>query len=86
MKTIPTTTKSLEPYKKAGTRLGQVPRADSNNVWETYKHHVERFYDFLHLDRALREKDFKHNYEEKLKLIERAESFGRSSRRSSCHS
>ncbi|MDO7592375.1 MAG: DUF349 domain-containing protein [Flavobacteriaceae bacterium] len=54
-------------------QAGAVPRAESNNVWETYKHHVERFYDFLHLDRALREKDYKYNYEEKLKLIEKAE-------------
>ena len=58
-----------EEWHQAGT----VSRAETNNVWETYKHHVKRFYDFLHLDRALRDKDFKHNYEEKLKLIEKAE-------------
>ena len=52
---------------------GPVPRADSQNLWQTYKHHVERFYDFLHLNRDLRDLDFKHNYEEKLKIIERAE-------------
>ena len=65
--------KKFRALQESWHQTGQVPRADSNNVWETYKHHVERFYDFLHLDRALREKDFKHNYEEKLKLIERAE-------------
>ena len=65
--------KNFRVLQESWHQTGQVPRADSNNVWETYKHHVERFYDFLHLDRALREKDFKHNYEEKLKLIERAE-------------
>ena len=53
--------------------LGLVPRAESQNLWETYKHHVEKFYDFLHLNRELRELDYKHNYEEKLKIIERAE-------------
>ena len=46
---------------------------DRNNIWETYRHHVGKFYDFLHLNRDLRELDFKHNYEEKLKIIERAE-------------
>ena len=66
--------KKFRALQESWHQTGQVPRAESNNVWETYKHHVERFYDFLHLDRALREKDFKHNYEEKLKLIERAES------------
>ena len=34
---------------------------------------MERFYSFLHLDREFRELDYKHNYEEKLKIIERAE-------------
>ena len=53
---------------------GPVPRSENQNLWETFKHHVERFYDFLHLNRELRELDFKHNYEEKLKIIEKAES------------
>ena len=35
--------------------------------------HVERYYDFLHLNRDLRDADFKHNYQEKLKIIEKAE-------------
>lgn len=52
---------------------GPVPREESNNLWQTYKFHVERFYDFLHLNRELRELDYKHNYEEKRKLIEKAE-------------
>ena len=45
---------------------GQVPITERNNIWETYRHHVGKFYDFLHLNRDLRELDFKHNYEEKL--------------------
>ncbi len=35
--------------------------------------HVERFYDLLHLRNDLRELDFKHNLEEKIKLVEKAE-------------
>ena len=65
--------KEFRSLQESWHNTGPVPRAESNNVWETYKHHVERFYDFLHLDRALRDKDFKHNYQEKLKLIEHAE-------------
>jgi len=65
--------KEFRSLQESWHNIGPVPRAESNNVWETYKHHVERFYDFLHLDRALRDKDFKHNYQEKLKLIEHAE-------------
>lgn len=44
-----------------------------NDVWRTYHHHVEIFYDFLDLNRDLRDLDFKHNLEEKLKIIEKAE-------------
>src|SRR5690606_29738471 len=39
----------------------------------TYHHHVENFYDFLHLNREFRDLDFKHNLDAKLKLITRAE-------------
>lgn len=67
------TYKHFKHLQEAFHTTGQVPRNESNNIWETYKFHVERFYDFLHLNRDLREADFKHNYEEKLKIIERAE-------------
>ena len=35
------------------------------------------FYDFLHLNRELRDLDFKHNLEEKQKIVERAEALGK---------
>jgi len=54
-------------------KTGPVPRPQSNNIWQTFKHHTEIFYDFLHLNRELRDLDFKHNYEEKIKIIEQAE-------------
>ena len=59
--------------KEKWHNTGQVPISDRNNIWETYRHHVSKFYDFLHLNRDLRELDFKHNFEEKSKIIERAE-------------
>ncbi|WP_304133515.1 DUF349 domain-containing protein [Mesonia mobilis] len=58
-----------ERWKKAGP----VPREQYKMVWNTYHHHVENFYDFLHLDREFRDMDFKHNLEQKLKMIARAE-------------
>ena len=63
----------FKSLKEEWHNTGQVPITDRNNIWETYRHHVGKFYDFLHLNRDLRELDFKHNYEEKLKIIERAE-------------
>ncbi len=53
--------------------IGSVPRTRYNDTWKTYHHHVERFYDLLHLNQDFRELDFKHNLEEKRKLIVRAE-------------
>jgi len=53
--------------------IGPIPRAKYNDTWRTYHHHVERFYDLLHLSNDLRELDFKHNYDEKLKLVVKAE-------------
>ena len=53
--------------------IGPVPRSKDQNLWQTFRHHVERFYDLLHLNRKFREVDFKHNYKEKLKIIENAE-------------
>ena len=64
---------SFRALQESWYNTGSIPRADNQNIWETYKHHVERFYDFLHLNRELRDLDFKHNYEEKLKIIEQAE-------------
>ena len=67
------TYRQFKNLQEAFHNTGQVPRIEANNIWQTYKFHVERFYDFLHLNRDLRDADFKHNYTEKLKIIERAE-------------
>jgi hypothetical protein len=58
-----------ERWKNAGP----VPRSEYNELWNNYHHHVERFYDFLHLDREFRDLDFQHNLDQKLKIISRAE-------------
>ena len=52
---------------------GPIPRDKYNNAWNSYHFNVERFYDLLHLDRDLRDKDFEHNLEQKTKIIEQAE-------------
>ena len=58
--------------------IGKIPRAKYNDTWRTYHHHVERFYDLLHLSNDFRDLDFKHNLEEKLKLVEKAEELAES--------
>ena len=65
--------KKFKILQESWHKTGPVPRSQSNNIWQTFKHHTEIFYDFLHLNRELRDLDFKHNYEEKIKIIEQAE-------------
>ena len=68
-----TTYKTFKDLQDQWRNAGPIPRDKYNNAWNTYHHHVERFYDFLHLNNDLRDMDFKHNYDKKLKIIERAE-------------
>ena len=68
-----TTYKNFKELQEKWRTAGPIPRDKYNNAWNTYHHHVERFYDFLHLNNDLRDMDFKHNYDQKLKIIERAE-------------
>ena len=70
---INTIYKNFKSLQESWYSTGPAPRAVNNTLWQNFKHHVERFYDFLHLNRELRALDFQHNYEEKLKIIEKAE-------------
>lgn len=63
----------FKDLQKRWKETGQIPRMEANDVWRTYHHHVGHFYDFLHLNRELRELDYKFNLEEKLKICEQAE-------------
>jgi len=65
--------KMFKDIQQKWSLIGPIPRAKYNDTWRTYHHHVERFYDLLHISNDLRELDFKHNLEEKLKLVARAE-------------
>lgn len=68
-----TTYKHFKAVQERWHNAGPIPRTEYNNVWRTYHHHVEIFYDFLHLNRELRDLDFKHNLEGKIKIVERTE-------------
>ncbi|WP_027124567.1 DUF349 domain-containing protein [Gelidibacter mesophilus] len=70
---INTTYKFFKDLQEEWRNAGPIPRDKYNNAWNTYHHHVEIFYDFLHLNRDLRDMDFKHNLDQKLKIIDRAE-------------
>ncbi len=56
-------------WKEAGV----VPQQKMKDLWETYNLHVENFYNFIKINKELRDLDLKKNYEQKLQLCEQAE-------------
>jgi len=50
-----------------------VPLAKAKDLWETYQHYVEKFYDYIKINNEFRDMDFKKNLEAKTALCERAE-------------
>jgi len=68
--------KELEKIHELQTKwrnIGFVPTGDSNNIWESYKFHISRFYDRLTRDKELKELDHRKNLHEKKLLCEKAE-------------
>ncbi|HWR74236.1 MAG TPA: DUF349 domain-containing protein [Bacteroidales bacterium] len=52
---------------------GIVPQANLKDLWENYHHSVEMFYDYIKINRELRDLDLKKNMEAKIALCEKAE-------------
>lgn len=52
---------------------GPVPQSELAALWENYHHHVENFYDFIKINKELRDLDLKKNLEAKILLCEKAE-------------
>ena len=53
--------------------IGLVPQAKLKDLWETYHHHVENFYDFIKINKELRDLDLKKNLEIKIEICEKTE-------------
>ncbi|MFM2212982.1 MAG: hypothetical protein RL427_245 [Bacteroidota bacterium] len=70
---IPVTLKKFNDIRDRWKVAGPIPKDKYNHVWNNYHFHLENFYDILHLDREIRDLDFKHNMVQKLKIIERVE-------------
>jgi len=52
---------------------GHVPQTENNDLWQSYHHHVELFYDYIKLNNDLRDLDFIRNLEEKIQICKKAE-------------
>ena len=53
--------------------IGQVPQAKVSDLYETYNLHIENFYDYVKINKELRDLDWKRNFEAKTALCEQAE-------------
>ena len=70
---IKDTLKHFNELRERWKNAGAIPKDKYNHVWNNYHFHVENFYDYLHLDREARDIDFKHNLEQKQKIVARVE-------------
>jgi hypothetical protein len=53
--------------------IGPVPQQEVHDMWENYHLHVENFYNYIKINKELRDLDLKKNYETKIGLCEKTE-------------
>lgn len=69
--------KTFNEFKNLQDRwraVGAVPQGEIKEVWEKYHHQVGIFYDYVKINKELRDLDLKKNAEAKIQLCEKAES------------
>jgi hypothetical protein len=67
------TFQEFRDLQKHWRETGPVPQVNLNDLWESYHHNVETFYDYIKINQELRDLDLKKNLESKLLLCEKAE-------------
>ena len=71
--TLNTTFQRFRELQQRWKDTGLVPQQNVKDLWETYNLYVENFYNFIKINKELRDLDLKKNYEAKLSLCEQAE-------------
>ncbi len=71
--TMNTTFTRFRELQTRWKETGLVPQQNVKDLWETYNLHVENFYNFIKINKELRDLDLKKNYEAKISLCEQAE-------------
>lgn len=66
------TFKEFNTLQEEWNSIGFVPQSKVNQMWSNYHHHVENFYDYIRINKELRDLDFKKNLEIKEKILQRA--------------
>ena len=67
---------TFQVFKELQTRwksAGAVPQAKAKDLLESYQYYVEKFYDYIKINKEFRDMDFRKNMEAKSALCERAE-------------
>jgi len=67
------TFQEFRELQKKWYEIGQVPQAKMKDLWDTYHFHVENFYDYIKINKELRDLDLKKNLEAKIEICEKAE-------------
>ncbi len=67
------TFQEFRDLQKKWYEIGQVPQAKMKDLWDTYHFHVENFYDYIKINKELRDLDLKKNLEVKIEICETAE-------------
>ena len=68
-----TTFAKFQELQTRWRNIGQVPQVRVSDLYETYNLHVENFYDYVKINKELRDLDWKRNLEAKTSLCEQAE-------------
>ena len=71
--TLKQTHEDFKVLQEKWKSIGEVPRAEINNLWQTYHFLVEKFFNKVKINRELRMLDLKRNLEQKIELCEKVE-------------
>ncbi len=70
---IDKTFQEFRDLQKRWKETGHIPQNNLNDIWETYHHHVEIFYNYIKINKELRDLDLKKNLKAKIELCEKTE-------------
>lgn len=71
--TLNQTFQEFKDIQERWRNTGMVPQNHINDLLETYHHHVENFYNYVKINKELRDLDLKRNFDAKITLCEEAE-------------
>ena len=71
--TVNHTFNQFRELQRRWKEIGAVPQANVKDLWETYHLYVEQFYNYVKINKELKDLDLKKNYETKVRLCEEAE-------------